>query len=196
MKIPKRLETHLAAGPAGGDLRLDVIRVSDDGRSIEATDGVIVARVPLGPDSARREAGEEMVPGAVLEPRAWAEAARGSVGEGTLRLQFGAQAACSGEGKPALLFPPPATEAPGERPPIDSCLRLAIEDVKAGPRVDVLVDAEALYRLSRALGAREGLRLRIAVDRRGAPSFGLVVEPAEGGGAVGVLMPISREGQS
>lgn len=195
MKIPKRLETHLAAGPSGGDMQLDVLRVSDDGKHIEATDGIIVARVPLGGDSVRAEAGEELVPGAVLEPRAWAEAARGSTGEGTLRLQFGAQAACSAEGKPSLLFPPPAQRGEAERPPIDSCLRLAQEDLAAGPSVDLIVDAEALYRLSRALGAREGLRLRIPVQRGQAPAFGLVVEPAEGGGASGVLMPISREGQ-
>jgi len=200
MRVPKKFELHLATGDNQGDMQLDVIRVSDDGRSVEATDGVIAARVALGETGVQRAPGEELSPGAVIRAKAWAEATRGSTGEGELRLGFNEQRARSGEGKPELIFPPPET-AGTERPPIDGLFQEALDDIFERLTITVNLDAEALVRLQRALGAKEGLSITLPVRRRStggcaSPSGPIMVHPLEREiAAVGIIMPIVVEGR-
>jgi len=203
VRIPKRLELHLAAGEDTPEMHLDVVRVSDRGGAVVATDAVVAARVPVGPGLVEAEPGEEIIPGAALSTRAWAEASRGSTGHGTLRLSFGEQVACAGERRPSMHFRPPEAAAGAERPPVDAMLEQAEAEYGVFQVVDLILDPEALHRLSRALGCgREGLRLRIPLTAgsshrdwaRLADTVGVLVEPAEGGGPTGLIVPISREG--
>lgn len=199
MRIKKGLELHLATGESEvGGMQYDVIRVSDDGRSLQATDGVVLADVRIG-EGIELEPGEELVAGAVIEPRAWAEAVRGSVGEGTLRLQFGAQVACSGDRKPAMHFAPPSFLPDSERPPLEAVLDVVAKEYAESRTLDLILDPEALYRLARALDAGSGgVRIRVPLDAEGRvkQTLGVVVEPAEDAdGRRGLIMPISREGR-
>jgi hypothetical protein len=194
MKIPKRYETHLATGETT-DMQFDAIRVSDDGKAIVATDGTIAARIPIGPAGVQPEPGEELVAGAVMSPKAWSEAVRGSTGTGTLRLEFGRQAAQSAPNKPVTLFEPPAFPEGSERPPIDFVLEQTDLEYQNLQVVDLFLDAEALHRLARAIGGKE-IRIQIPIDvgsgyPRVVKTFGLRVASANGG--TGVIMPVSKE---
>lgn len=188
MRIPKKFELHLAAGQ-DGEFQLNVLRVL--GGRVCATDSVVVAALPLGSEI-QLDPGEAMPDGALLVPQAWAQAVRGKQGLGSLWLsETGTQIACVGEAKPMLHFAP--VIAKGQVPPLE----LALEEAEAQQgATSIILDAEALHRLARALGAREGVRLEFRVDAAGHCGGSMVrVTPAEGGGAVGGIMPIVREGR-
>ena len=201
MKIPKSYELQLATCDDRDGMQYDAIRLSDDGHAFEATDGVIAARVPIASGRApgvRLEPGEVLPSDVALRPEGWAEATRGMQGEGTLRLAGDRQEARSGERKPAMLFEPPP---PGlETPPIGALLATAC-DAAAGRRVELLLDAEALARLQRALGANRGVvlsfRLRAEDSAVSRPVEGPIeVTDVLGGHAVGCIMPIVSEGEA
>jgi hypothetical protein len=183
MRIPKRFQLHLAAGQDG------VLQVLD-GR-VCATDGVVVAALPFGSE-VQLDPGEVVPEGSFLVLHAWAQAVKGSQGAGSLWLsETGNQIACAGEGKPTVHFAPDTR--PGEAPPI----ALVLEEIEAQRgAASLLLDAEALYRLSRALGAGEGVRLEFRLNETGRCCSSMIrVTPVEGGNAVGGIMPIVKEGQ-
>lgn len=192
MRIPKRFELHLACGEDTEALRLHVIRVV--GGRLCASDGVVVAAVPVGPGGVTREPGEELLEGAQVEPDAWRNAVHGSKGEGTLRLTFDAQLSQAAPDKPELRYPAPDRKSPTqELPPVGAALAEARHVDHAD--AEIILDAEALLRLQRALGASEGVRIRFPIGDHGRCSAAVaLVEPAEGGGAFGAIMPIVREG--
>lgn len=137
-----------------------------------AVDGVGVARIPvLGPaersgaDLPRLEHGE-VPPLGVMPTKAVQEAAQGGSGTGRL-VVLGPHAveAQRDAGKPWMRFecPPRA-----DLPPVLAIFDRVAQDPPAGSRlVEVNLDAEALVRLSRAIGAGEGVRLRFLVDAEG-----------------------------
>jgi hypothetical protein len=194
VRIPKKFELHLAAGPDQGSMQYDAIRIED--RGLVATDGVVAARVAIGVGGVRSEAGEELLEGAIIEPRAWAAAVQGTQGEGALRLSFGAQTATSGDRKPAMVFAPPEPPARSERPPVAEFLDLARRVPLSSRTARVMLDAEALHRLARALGAAGGVVLTFELDQAGrATDSPVLVSPADRSEteAWGAIMPIVRE---
>lgn len=200
MKIPKRFKLHEAAAEDTPALRLNVVRVI--GQHLIATDGVIVASVPVGGAAVTRQQREaglvpalapgEPLPQVLIDPRAWAEATRGSKGTGELRLEPNEHRAKAGDDKPATVFEPPRGPiGEQELPPAAE----ALEEARLAQGFEVCLDAEALARLQRALGSEEGVRLRFAVGSDGKCSSPLVaVEPVDGSPAFGAIMPIVREG--
>lgn len=191
MRIPKRFELHLAAGEDQGTMQYDAVRI--EGRALVATDGIVAARIPIGNGGVRPEPGEDLVEGAAINPKAWAAAVQGSTGEGTLRLSFGAQTAVSGDRKPSMVFAPP--ETPGERPPIGELLRSAAEVVDTERTVRIMLDAEALHRLARALGSQH-VELRFEADEYGnatsEPAF-VCAASENRGAAYGAILPLAGE---
>jgi hypothetical protein len=184
VRVEKRHKLHLAAGE-DAELRLNVLRVAE-GR-ILATDGTIAASVPAG-----IEPGENLADGTLISPRAWEHAARGSRGTGTLRLEpDGRQVATSGVDGPRMSFPPSASSTL-EVPSAELLIQLAEESLAGS--VEITLDAEALYRLARALGSDE-LRIRFVADEKGrAGPEPAEVSPAGGGPERGAIMPVIMEG--
>lgn len=192
MRIPKRFKLHLAAGHDTAELQLEVLRIKAG--TIRATDCTIAAEVPLAANTVRPGAGEALAAGALIEPRAWADATRGSKGEGELRLDEKMQVVVS-EHKAELHFLPPPR---GPAPDIDLLFELAFSAGTKGDRpAEITLNAEALHRLSQALGAeKQEVRLRFYVDDRGrATPDPVAVLPADGNGARGVILPVMTEGR-
>jgi len=197
VRIPKRFQLHLACGEDTPALELGTIRV--DGDRLVATDGVIAASLPVSGHGVALSPGEPLVDGLRIRPAAWATAVKGTTGEGRLTLLPDARThvAESAPGRPLVHFTAPTTVAGAEVPPVLEAIEAAFERLSDGFPVEILLDPEALHRLARALGAREGVRLRFSVgdDGRCRSEF-VYVTPAEGGGAEGAIMPISREGRA
>lgn len=169
---PKRFRLHEAAASKADDTPYQTEVVQGHGSMLYAVDGVGVAQIPvLGPtersgaDLPRLEQGEDP-PTGVLPPKAIQEAAQGSSGHGRLVI-LGPHAveAQRDAGKPWMRFERPTQ---GELPPVHEVFQRASQEPPAGAqRVEVCLDAEALVRLSRAIGAGEGVLLRFLVDDGG-----------------------------
>lgn len=172
MHWPKRFKLHEAAASKPDDTPYQTEVIQGHGPWLYAVDGVGVARVPVlgvsersGADLPRLEAGEDP-PMGIIPPKAVQEAAQGSSGQGRLVL-LGPHAveAQRDAGKPWMRFERPAQ---GELPPVDQVFRTVAQEAPPGAQeVEVCLDAEALVRLSRAIGAGEGVRLRFLVDGEG-----------------------------
>lgn len=169
---PKRFRLHEAAASKADETPYQTEVVQGHGSALYAVDGVGVARIPiLGPDERPgadlpRLERDEGPPMGVLPPKAVQEAAQGASGSGRLVI-LGPHAveAQRDVGKPWMRFERPTQ---GDLPPVQEVFATAAQEPPAGVRrVEVCLDAEALVRLSRALGAGEGVRLRFLVDQEG-----------------------------
>jgi hypothetical protein len=121
-----------------------------------ATDGTIAARVPVGEQGLELDEGDQERTRVTKE--GWAQATRGKLGEGQLDLSDPARVtASSGPGKAILTVdvPPGDPKPPGSLP-----ARLSAPE----NAVRIAVDAEALARLQRALGATEGVMVHVGED--------------------------------
>lgn len=200
MKIPKSLKVHLAAGEDTPTLHLDVVRIVG-GRAV-ATDGTIVASAPFGPGGLRSDPDEEIVDGAAISTKAWAEATRGTRGEGSIEMRFGGQLTQSSPASPATLHLPPVRPPGSEIPPAAAALAEASRLATSPGCVEITLDAERLHRLSQALGVvdGQGVRLRFNIDELLRCSSEMVlVEPENSTGALaarGLILPIRTEGRS
>lgn len=172
MNWPKRFALHEAAArkPDQSPFQTDVVQAH--GNRLIAVDGVGVAMVPVlavaersGADLPRLEP-DERPPMGVIPPKAIQEAAHGSTGEGRLVVVSPAAVeAQRGPGKPWVRFDRPPT---GELPPVAEVFEIVDRPAPEGHRsIEVSLDAEALVRLSRAIGAQEAVRLRFLVDEQG-----------------------------
>lgn len=172
MHWPKRFRLHEAAASKADETPYQTEVIQGHGSALYAVDGVGVARLPvLGPDERpgaelpRLERGEAP-PVGVLPPKAIQEAAQGSSGAGRLVI-LGPHAveAQRDAGKPWMRFDRPAQ---AELPPVQEVFERVVQEPPAGAHwAEVCLDAEALVRLSRAIGAGEGVRLRFLVDQEG-----------------------------
>lgn len=166
MKLPKRFRLHEAAGSEGatGDY-VEAIRA--DGDRLISVDTASFSVVPIlasderpGVDLPRLAAGEGR-PDALIAPKAIAEATRGTKGEGRLQIGPESTEVTGGDGKPWVRFDNPV----GSFPPIDDVLELTRRPAPSGHRhVEICLDAEALARVARAIGAREAVRLRFLIN--------------------------------
>lgn len=182
---PKRFKLHeAAADKSDGDYRFDQVHATGD--RLVAVDGVAIAAVPLlradersGADLPRLEPGEAPPQGS-LPPKAFQEAAQGSTGQGRL-VVLGPHAveAQRGAEKPWMRF---EREVGVQRPPVEDVLAQgdAMLREQDGATVQVCLDAEALVRLSRAIGSSQ-VRLTFRVDKASLHCEGgyIDVRPAE-----------------
>lgn len=144
MKVPKHYRLHEATN--------DFVFL-DEG-AVVATNGTILARVPLTSDGIRLDGTEG--PPRAIPAKAWADAVRGSKGEGSLDLSEPDRVvAQSGEGKVQNVHDCETRPVP---------TRLSERLSAPQEAVRIAVDAEALVALQRALGASEGVMLHVAED--------------------------------
>lgn len=165
MKIDKRYRLHEVATRDGGD-HAEAVRA--DGNRLIAVGTASLAVVPIllpgqrsGSTLPRLELGED-APDALIAPRAIAEATRGSKGEGILRIGKDTTEVCAGDGKPWTRWENPT----GTFPTVDEILSMPERPPsETHEYVEVCLDAEALVRVSRAIGADEAVRLRFLVNK-------------------------------
>lgn len=199
VKIPKRFKLHEAAGRF-----LRIVR----GGYIMAVDHASLVYVPIFNPGTRRplpeaEIGElpEAFVGRPIPPKAMAVAVQGTKGEGLIHFVLGAVEANSGDGKPWVRHEAPTDDGLTEEASVE--LQAIADRVHLAPlagrqEVEVVLDAEALVRVSRAIGAGgDGVRIRFHIDQqtgRCDTDRGLIeVRPAKepSGAAFGVLMAVA-----
>lgn len=190
MKVPKHIELHRACGVDTDDYQFSAIHRLP-GRVV-ACDGIVAASVLIeGVDPAEGP----------IDPRAWAEASRGASGVGEIRETGVGQMASADPAKPSKIFRAPTAGTP---PPVEDLFReTAAAYERAGEDLVLMLDAEALYRLSQAIGGQAGVRIRIPISRSRtgdvdavtvADSLGILVSPiADSSGAEGLILPIVGE---
>lgn len=205
MRVPKRFKLAAAVADkvAADELPLTAIYHRDG--ALWATDGRCIARVPLlepgarpGAELPRLEKGEA-APVGPIPPRAWAEATKGTKGEGRLVATPTGHEGQADQGKPWVRAEaPPGDLSPEQWAELQGALQAAQAAPGAGYRVvELSLDAEALLALARALGGDGGVRLRVVVqDATGRPDAAhgaVLVQPTDRRGPdepMGVLMAV------
>lgn len=205
MRTPKRfkLASAVAAKVAEDELPLTAIYHRDG--ALWATDGRCIARVPLlesgqrpGAELPRLEKGEAP-PSRPIPPRAWAEATKGSRGEGRLVATPTGHEGQADPGKPWVRSEAPEGGLAADQwSELQGALLAAQAAPAAGYRVvELSLDAEALVALSRALGGDGGVRLRVVVSeadgRPDAAHGAVLVQPVDRRGPdepMGVIMAV------
>lgn len=193
MRLPKRFKVHEAAGGC----------ILHHGDRLVVFDHASVVSIPvLGPsdragaDLPRLEAGECVPAVRAVSPKAFQAASQGSKGEGLVRLTAEAAEACSGEGKGWVRHADPDLAALPDA--AEHFRRLYLPPAEGRREVTVALDAEALVKVSRAIGAGgDGVRLRFhIVEETGecCLDHGMIEvrtprEPS--GGAFGILMAVA-----
>lgn len=167
MMWPKRYRLHeaVASRKVESPYQMDVVQAH--GKYLVAVDGPGLALLPvletnerMGADLPRLETGEE-APFGVLPPKAFQEASQGTSGVGRIQVAHDTVEAQRAQDRPVLRFERPDRR---ELPPISDVLDQVDRE---GPVVELCLDAEALVRLSRAIGAGEAVRLCFQVDSKG-----------------------------
>lgn len=205
MRVPKRFKLAAAVAGKVGEDELPLTAIYHRDGSLWATDGRCIARVPLlksgerpGAELPRLER-DEVGPLRPVPPRAWAEATKGTRGEGRLVATPTGHEGQADPGKPWV-----RAEAPQGDLSVDQWAELqgAVQAAQAPPGagyrvVELSLDAEALLALSRALGGDGGVRLRVVVrDEDGRPDAAhgaVLVQPVDRRGPdepMGVLMAV------
>lgn len=195
MIIPKRFKLAEAVGSG-----VDAVRV--DGTRLIAVDTAFVAIVPILASSARTGADlprleeTESKPDGLVATKAIAVCTNGKNGHGRLLVGETSSEVNAGEGKPWARYENPTDQFPAIDPTLSE---LAKEPPKTHRYVTVNLDAEALVRLSRAIGAQaEGVRLKFLInessgrcDASGEAHGAIEVRPVrESDAGFGVLMAV------
>jgi hypothetical protein len=114
-----------------------------------------------GADLPRLE-GTEPRPDALISAKAMAEATRGSKGAGRLDIRPVRTEAQSTTDRPTMTF----MNHEGSFPAIDEVInRVNTPAPETHTYVEVMLDAEALARIGRAIGAQEAVKLRFLVNK-------------------------------
>lgn len=205
MRVPKRFKLAAATADKVASDELPLTAIYHRDGALWATDGRCIARVPLllpgerpGAELPRLERGED-TPAGPIAPRAWAEATKGTKGEGRLMATPTGHEGQADQGKPWVRAEAPeGALAPEQWSELQGALQAAQAPPAAGYRiVELSLDAEALLALSRALGGDGGVRLRVVVnDATGRPDAAqgaVLVQPVDRRGPdepMGVLMAV------
>lgn len=193
MRVPKRFRLHEVGETA--------VHIHQD--SLVAVGHASVVRVPIrsiGPpvdDVLRLEPAEDMPKVTQFSSKALRVAAQGTKGEGFVRFLDTGTEACAGGGKPWTRHE--LTDEPFPEQELGDIFdRLHLPPAEGRHDVEVVLDAEALVRVARAIGAGgDGVRLRFHVvteTGRCDTERGMIeVRPARSpsGGAWGVLMAVA-----
>jgi hypothetical protein len=163
--LPKRFKLHEAAGAKDGLFAWAAVAMT--GHHLVASDGAVMAVVPILPPGTQNvdlpmlENGEQDGDCRLIPLPVYKAAVQGKTGEGRMVVDLQQARSQPAPGKPWTVAP----LHEGEFPDSWADYQALSDGPEEAQMVEVILDAERLVRLARAIGAAEGVRLRFFVTR-------------------------------